>query len=360
VLALSLPAPLTGPTVDGVRRENAGTRVVAKVAEIVLRTPAEVPQIPVDPKERTLADIQFTLDHLSQNKTAKTVSDPIQSHKCLALPASRCTLVSFWGSGKAGSTTMAMRLKHHAEILLHEMYDPHSGFVDGGKEICWGLISSSEKSLPQFWNRSFPGCLNSTNPNNFALDACPRYINQTHAARLACGNPNMKFLWMVRDPIERTISEVNDPLSVNKGILQTLGFGKKPNITQAVVDKYIVNNVIVEKARYDVWLDGFLTSFPGSQMMIIVSEFQMFETVEEAQISLDGISDWLGTPRRKAFLLQANKGEGGRKGANKYIRPSAAAVALSRQMFHNSVEFFFEKIGRRIPWPNFFDTNHTR
>jgi len=265
--------------------------------------------------------------------------------QCLALPPSRCTLVSFWGSGKAGSTTMAMRLKHKPSST--EFYDDTSGWVDGGKEICWGLKPAMGKALDDFWKIHFPQCLDPTNPNSFSLDGCPRYVDATHAARLACGKPDLKFLWMVRDPIDRLVSEVNDPLS-RKGIT------RNAKLTMQMVDNYITSATNIAHVQYDKMLDAFLASFPGKQMMIVISEFQNFVTVEEAQESINNITDWLGAPRRPAFLLQANKA--GRAKGN-YVKPSQAAINAARPLYHNMLENFFEKIGRRIPWHNFYNVS---
>ena len=67
--------------------------------------------------------------------------------------ATCCQTVYFWGSGKCGSTTMAMLLKHDPNVG-YKFYDPTSGFVDGGKEACWAQSSSGQKEFFKLFPKS--------------------------------------------------------------------------------------------------------------------------------------------------------------------------------------------------------------
>ena len=45
---------------------------------------------------------------------------------------------------------------------------------------------------------------------HFVLDACPRYNTREHAELIIEENPNAKFLMLIRNPVDRLISNIND------------------------------------------------------------------------------------------------------------------------------------------------------
>ena len=241
---------------------------------------------------------------------------------------------------KLVSTTLAVRLKHNASSP--SFYDLNSPFVDAGKELCW---TNKMLHVEQFWSLNFPACINNSNNKVFALDGCPRYQTENQARVLRCTDPSIKLIWLVRDPIERLISEVNDPSSRR-------GVSRSATLTQQLVDDYVCNHMhLTGLSGYTNLLNNLNRSFPLNQVLMVVSEFQDFDNLTLAQQSIDFIMDWLEGPHIPAFLTRSNH----RSKQDTYIVPTAAARAKAQALWHNPVHDFFDRIGKRIPWPNFLD-----
>ena len=127
-----------------------------------------------------------------------------------------CSEVYFWGGGKAGSTTLAALLKHGYE---GDAYDPNSEFIDSPKEICWaerGQILQRRQGFASGldglskWRAMTHGHKCHPDDKHFALDACPRYNTREHAELIMEENPHAKFLMLIRNPVDRLISNIND------------------------------------------------------------------------------------------------------------------------------------------------------
>ncbi len=123
-----------------------------------------------------------------------------------------CEAIYFWGGGKAGSTTLATLLKHDYN---NSGYDPNSEFVDSPKEICWALqhqqrrFGSEIDSLSK-WRGMTHGQKCHPDDKRFVLDACPRYSTKEQAQAIIEENPHAKFLMLIRNPVDRLVSHIND------------------------------------------------------------------------------------------------------------------------------------------------------
>jgi len=139
-------------------------------------------------------------------------------HLKLSAPASDpfpCDAIYFWGGGKAGSTTLAALLKHDYDS---SGYDPSSEFIDSPKEICWAErirmlqqrrgFGSEMDSLSKWRGMTHGHKCHSE--KRFVLDACPRYNNKEQAKCIIEENPNAKFLMLIRNPVDRLVSNIND------------------------------------------------------------------------------------------------------------------------------------------------------
>ena len=127
-----------------------------------------------------------------------------------------CSAVYFWGGGKAGSTTLAALLKHGYE---GDAYDPNSEFIDSPKEICWAERGQIVQRRQGFgsgldglskWRTMTHGHKCHPDDKHFVLDACPRYSTREHAELIIEENRNAKFLMLIRNPVDRLISNIND------------------------------------------------------------------------------------------------------------------------------------------------------
>ena len=127
-----------------------------------------------------------------------------------------CSAVYFWGGGKAGSTTLAALLKHGYE---GDAYDPNSEFIDSPKETCWAERGQIVQRRQGFgsgldglskWRTMTHGHKCHPDDKHFVLDACPRYSTREHAELIIEENRNAKFLMLIRNPVDRLISNIND------------------------------------------------------------------------------------------------------------------------------------------------------
>ena len=102
-----------------------------------------------------------------------------------------CKPVYFLGGGKAGSTTLALLLKHKPPSYKTHNYNGQ--FTASEKEVCWAERSSI--SSTKYWSY-FPECEKENDSPLFALDACPRYYSEHHAHTIASVHPNARFLML--------------------------------------------------------------------------------------------------------------------------------------------------------------------
>lgn len=134
-----------------------------------------------------------------------------QNLSAFASDHSPCEAIYFWGGGKAGSTTLAALLKHDYN---NSGYDPNSEFIDSPKEICWALqkrrgFGSEIDSLSK-WRGMTHGKKCHPDDRRFVLDACPRYSTKEQAQAIIEENPHAKFLMLIRNPVDRLVSHIND------------------------------------------------------------------------------------------------------------------------------------------------------
>lgn len=169
-----------------------------------------------------------------------------------------CSAVYFWGGGKAGSTTLAALLKHGYE---GDAYDPNSEFIDSPKEICWaerrqilqrrqglgsGLDGLAKWRGMTHGHRCHPG------NKHFVLDACPRYNTREHAELIIEENPNAKFLMLIRNPVDRLISNIND---VRRGPTIDIEEAVRKLLERNVEDKDLPRDKLI-RSRAKIFLDN--------------------------------------------------------------------------------------------------------
>jgi len=96
-------------------------------------------------------------------------------------------------------TTLAVLLKHGPNGKTTQ-----SPFADLGKEFCWTVCQKHNRND---WARVIgeqPQC------RGDGLDACPRYTTVRHAEAILADHPGAKFIMLVRELVERLVSQFND------------------------------------------------------------------------------------------------------------------------------------------------------
>ncbi|XP_063726730.1 uncharacterized protein LOC134854418 isoform X2 [Symsagittifera roscoffensis] len=252
--------------------------------------------------------------------------------------ATCCQTVYFWGSGKCGSTTMAMLLKHDPNVG-YKFYDPTSGFVDGGKEACWAQSSSGQKEFFKLFPKSKCGTNTSecgsanSDGQTLILDGCPRYSRITEARKIFCANNDAKFVMMVRDPVLTAISAHND-----NNIIR----GARARGSQKAKQT-------VEKSQYHFgefakMLKSLLQFFPPENVLIVQVEYLKNESY--LQSIMDAVQTHFGAVRRKVKPLQANKNQ---ENPN-YTLPSYVSLKSTLTHFCEKSFGFYELVGFKMDW----------
>lgn len=90
-------------------------------------------------------------------------------------------------------------------------WDENGQFIPLGKEVCWAIKGGHARWLYLIDQKC------SSAGHTFALDACPRYISGGHARTILEHYPDAKFLMLVRDPVDRLVSHLNDSYGWRQG-----------------------------------------------------------------------------------------------------------------------------------------------
>ena len=241
-----------------------------------------------------------------------------------------CTPLYFLGGGKAGSTTLAMLLKHGAPS--YATWDPNGQFADSGKEVCWAESGSTSRG---YW-RHFQGCTTSKR-KLFALDACPRYYSDTHLSRIARVHPNAKFIMLVREPANRIVSHLND-----HALRYGVSFEFESRFKQVIQGKHSLE---WELSQYSKMLQTFLKYFDSNQILIVKTEDLNAYTKE----IVSEIMKHIGGTNKEITPIESNR-------LNKrsgYRRPSSSALQHARDIMRPGVEWLREHTDIHIGWSSF-------
>lgn len=114
--------------------------------------------------------------------------------------SSACKIVSFLSGGKCGSTALASYLKHTPPT--YSTYDPHSGFVDAGKELCGSQLHE----------------LQCRGVQSTILDACPRRLTKWRATQTLAVHPGAVGVLLVRNQADALLSLYRDTASSGRTI----------------------------------------------------------------------------------------------------------------------------------------------
>jgi len=237
--------------------------------------------------------------------------------------ANQCQAVYFWGGGKAGSTTLATYLKHGED---GSAWDPSGEFVDAGKEVCW-----AESGAARLWDRAFAEC---DSEHWIALDACPRYRSRQQLTAILTKHPDAKFVMLVRDPVDRIVSHLND--DCRRG-------GNCANIETRVRELLQRRSgVRWELSQFGALLRVLLEAVPPSRVLIVRTE----ALSASSQDITDSVLAFVGATRNKQ--VRAHRSNNGRVAVYRDI--SAEMRAALQRALAPDAELLFYLVGRRFPW----------
>ena len=230
-------------------------------------------------------------------------------------------VVFFLGGGKSGSTTLATYLKHDPNNW--KVWDPNGQFMDGGKEFCWSMSGQSKQ---QFW-RHFK--THGSKTAVFALDACPRAVERVHYERMVKTFPNSSYLMLVRDPVDRVISHMNDMLD-----------GRNRGIESLLKSQMSGNQLAVSLSMFGKIIRNAYSVLPRHKILIVPT----LDMTRHPQQTIDKVMKHIGAKPKNVTLVEANK----RKHRNSYQIPSNTTIKWLRDMFYKDWELFRNISGLHI------------
>jgi len=216
------------------------------------------------------------------------------------------------GAGKAGTTSLHYYLDLHPEVQMSTVKETH--FFSGppeGRPYELGRIESRE-DYEALFDAAVPA----------RGEACPGYANNPFRrgvpARIRELVPDAKLIYLVRDPVARTVSHYKHRVSVNgerRPLAEVLGDCDDPRRREETC-----------MSLYASQLDAYLEHFPAEQILVVdqaelladrdgvLAEVFAFVGVDPEFRSAEFDAELLKTSERRAYP----------KGWNYFVRRVAA------------------------------------
>ena len=304
---------------------NSGqqTKTRSVLIEQDMDSPSSLEKGDISKEKRSITDYIANGNNLSKlagtaNRTKSKV--PIQlSDQIQQFDDSK--VVFFIGGHKCGSTSLATYLKHDPNNW--NVWDPNGQFMDGGKEFCWAL-AHDYRSSNQFWQHFET---HGSKTAVFALDACPTAIEKVHFERMVKGFPNASYLMLVRDPVDRVISEIN-------AWMENHGKGGEN------IDELLRNYINVEQSHlrlksrsmFGNILQTAISIIPRNKILIVPNP----DLKRRPQHIIDKVMKHIGAKPKNVTLVESNK----RKHKVSYQIPSNTTINWLRDTFYKDWEQF--------------------
>ncbi len=169
------------------------------------------------------------------------------------------------GAQKSGTTSLANQLSTHNNILISIPKEPH--FFS--KNPDW------KESISEY-HRLFP------NPNSkICGEASTTYTFSPDfgdvAKRIREYNPNIKLIYIMRQPVDRVISQFSH---------DTVKANNKPRAIESILS----DASYINRSRYGMQLKPYLDCFPREHILLLVFE----EYVNNTLYTLENIASFLG------------------------------------------------------------------
>ena len=252
-----------------------------------------------------------------------------------------CRQVYFWGGGKAGSTSLFFTLtKGPGGQGNPQNKGP---FVrELGKEPCQGSAWKRWEALTK--NTSL--CHGGSGSNSFThlLNGCPRETSVQYARKVMTLSDDPKFLMLIRDPVDRYVSFLND--EVRRG-------GSKMNIENTARNKF--GGLGMTLARQGAALKNLLSVIKDQKQILIIP-------MESISINADGvidaIMDHVGGRRWKRNETEGVKMNMGSTGNYQYVTLSHNTTEILRNKLRQDVLLLESLVGKRFSWSSWARNDH--
>jgi len=257
----------------------------------------------------------------------------------------KCQQTYFWGGGKAGSTSLYNLLTHFNSI------DNIGGFNGGygiGKEPCldsnerWDWLALTEKSICRDVDVNTHSSVEKTLPTHI-LNGCPRHTTQEQAVNIlnmAKAETRQTFLMLIRDPIDRLVSHLND--DVRRG-------GKKFNVNERA--RFLAHaspNDLHNKLSYQgLALMNLLKVVDDPSSILIIPMESM--TVNPQGV-VDAVMDHVGGDRWRYNARENTKMNKGNNDGYQYVHLKNETRDALRDVFREDVQLLEFLVGRQFSW----------
>eukprot|EP00573_Skeletonema_grethae_P004538 CAMPEP_0201697530 /NCGR_PEP_ID=MMETSP0578-20130828/11367_1 /ASSEMBLY_ACC=CAM_ASM_000663 /TAXON_ID=267565 /ORGANISM="Skeletonema grethea, Strain CCMP 1804" /LENGTH=373 /DNA_ID=CAMNT_0048183719 /DNA_START=194 /DNA_END=1316 /DNA_ORIENTATION=- len=249
-----------------------------------------------------------------------------------------CRQVYFWGGGKAGSTSLFFTLTYGPGGVGNPQ---NTGpFVRAfPKEPCGGSEWKMWEALTKDTNK----CRGGSDSNSFThiLNGCPRVTSIPYARKAMTLSDNPKFLMLIRDPVDRYVSFLND--SVRRG-------GSKMNIEDAAKNKR--SGFGMNLVRQGAQLKTLLSVVKDPKQILIIP----MESISlNAEGVIDAVMDHVEGRRWKRNETEARnpgsvKMNVGTTDKYKYVTVSDNTTEILRNEFRQDVLLLESLVGKRFSW----------
>lgn len=236
----------------------------------------------------------------------------------------KCKGVYFWGSGKSGSTTLAAMLKHD---YSGNAWDSTSQFVDLEKELCWA--SGRGASHQKVWQDIVCSGI-----HRFALDACPRYRYSYEAERIIQQDPDAKFLFLVRSPIERLISHLND--DIRRG-------GRRFDVDTEALRLVNSSDIRWMLSQYGLVLANLLRVIKYPARVLVIQTDAMKQNPQQV---LDDVTHFISADRKNTSNIHQNYASG----MNSYKHVSNKTERIIQESLTTDLLLLENLVGKTFPW----------
>jgi hypothetical protein len=149
------------------------------------------------------------------------------------------------GAQKAGTTTLAYLLSQHPDICVAKSKEPHYFTANSSKDIAW-----YREQFPNYENKI---CIDASTSYSFA----PISLENSYRAkkcfydipqRIYSLNPDAKFIYLLRDPVDRTYSSYWHSFNTGR---------EHRNFSDAIKHDYFYLDVSNYYGQLDLWLKYF-------------------------------------------------------------------------------------------------------
>lgn len=215
------------------------------------------------------------------------------------------------GAQRAGTTTLYEILKRQPSLVACQPKEPHF----------FSLAANWKAELESYHHRfaQRPGCRYFEGSTSYAFSPQNRLCVWKDLREY---NPRLRFIYLVRNPIERIVSAYM--LYYEKGL------------TDLSLDEAVVSDrMLIDATRYYSQALPYVEAFGRDRVHFI--EFEDF--VANPAPVMQGLSEFLGVPIQGPFEVHSNASLGGRRQLARYNRPSLALRVMRRH---------FPRIWRRI------------